>query len=417
MILGYIILFISLFLLDLYLFRPVKFLFENSKFKKLIFLGFWTIDFAFVLFCIIYSIIIKNSGKPDYVQYRNFFTIFGAFILIAFPKLLFTIFSVINDLLILTNLIFRNNYSKPAVISKRVGVRKKRFNLILKTGLYASLIFLGFLIYGIIIGRYDFTVEKVSITSPKVPKSFDGFKIVQISDLHLGSFTDKDDVLKGIKIINNQKPDIIVITGDLVNNEAIEAEIMIPVLKQMNSKYGKFAILGNHDMGDYRRWYTIKDKIENLDRIRNVYKRIGFKLLENESQFIKIKSDSICISGVLSWGLPPFKKYGDINKTLKNVNILTPKILLSHDPSHWEAEVLPKSNVLLTLSGHTHAMQFAINFAGIKWCPVSIKYPHWSGLYEENNRYLYVNRGFGYLGFPGRIGTAPEITVITLKNK
>jgi len=352
---------------------------------------------------------------PDYERYRHFFTIFGLFITLYFPKVIFIIFEIIDDLSRLISYIGKRQSSREAIISRTYISRKQHRALFLTTGAIISSLTIFIPLYGIIFGKTNFKVEKVSIYFPSLPKSFDGFKIVQVSDMHIGSFNGPSQIHKGIDLVNAQNPDIIVFTGDLVNNEAAEVTPMIQELKRMYAPLGKFAILGNHDMGDYRRWGTIQEKTENLDNLKKVFHDIGFTLLLDQHVAIKRSTDSIALAGVQNWGNPPFKRYGNLRKALKNTAGFPIKILLSHDPSHWDADVLPNSTVDLTLSGHTHAMQFGINFFGHYWSPASWKYKRWWGIYEQWHRYLYVNRGFGFIGFPGRIGASPEITVITLR--
>jgi predicted MPP superfamily phosphohydrolase len=214
-----------------------------------------------------------------------------------------------------------------------------------------------------------------------------------------------------------EKPDIIIFTGDMVNNQSEEAEIMMPELKKMHAHLGMFSILGNHDIGDYRRWKTIVEKTADFESLKNAEEEAGFKLLLNQNIIVKKNNDSIVIIGMNNWGKAPFRKYGDLKKAMKGIENISFKILLTHDPSHWDAEVAGRNNADLTLSGHTHAMQFGINCCGIFWSPIMWKYPHWAGLYNEGYQYLYVNRGFGYIGFPGRIGMTPEITIIELKKQ
>lgn len=411
MIFGLILFFIILILLELYCFRGFKRIFSENRLPRRI---YWFSNLLLLVFCILYGIWIKNSDIPDYAKYRHFFTIVGLVITIYFPKIIFIIFELIDDLSRLIKYFGKRQSSREAIISRTYISRKQHQSLFLSAGAIIASLTIFIPLYGIIFGKTNYKVEKVSIYFPSLPKSFDGFKIVQISDMHLGSFTDPSQIHKGIDLVNAQDPDIIVFTGDLVNNEAAEVTPMIQELRRMYAPLGKFAILGNHDMGDYRRWGTIQEKTENLDNLKKVFHDIGFTLLLDQHVAIKRSTDSIALAGVQNWGNPPFKRYGNLSKALKNTAGFPVKILLSHDPSHWDADVLPNSTVDLTLSGHTHAMQFGINFFGHYWSPVSWKYKQWWGIYEQWHRFLYVNRGFGFIGFPGRIGASPEITLITL---
>lgn len=274
----------------------------------------------------------------------------------------------------------------------------------------------GYFIYGITKGKYQYTVERVVLKYPDLPPAFEGFRLLQISDIHSGSFDSLEGVAKGTQLIADQQADMIVFTGDLVNGRADEIEPFIPLFRKLEAPYGKYACTGNHDYssggayGDRDAWRA------NVQAVQDNYGRCGFDLLKNRSVRIEKEGQHIHLVGVENWGKPPFPQFGDLEQALANVPANDFKILLSHDPSHWDEEVLPHpKQVHLTLSGHTHGMQFGINFKGIKWSPVQLVYPRWAGLYEETKQFLYVNRGFGWLAFPGRIGMYPEITVFELQ--
>jgi len=223
---------------------------------------------------------------------------------------------------------------------------------------------------------------------------------------------------KAINLINEQNPDVIFFTGDMVNNIAAELDGWEDTLSKLKARHGVFSVLGNHDYGEYFRWQKEEDKLNNIESLKNRQKNMGFKLLLNNSKIIEKNSEQIAIVGVENWGNPPFPQYGSLEKALEKVQNVPFKLLLSHDPTHFDMQVAGKEDIAITFSGHTHGMQFAINFGGIKWSPVKWKYPKWRGLYQHKNeeQYLYVNIGLGYIGFPGRVGTDPEITVVELKN-
>ena len=232
----------------------------------------------------------------------------------------------------------------------------------------------------------------------------------------MGSFNFRYHILdRAIALINNLKPDFIFFTGDLVNNYAWELKGWTEVLAQLSANIGKYAVLGNHDYGDYSKWRSKKLKKENLESIKYFYKKIGFKLLLNENDIIENGAEKIAIIGVENWGNPPFKQYGDLSLALEDTSEVPFKILLSHDPTHWEEEVIKNTNIDLTLSGHTHGMQAGVNLKNKKWSPIKYKYKHWAGLHKIKDQYLHVNRGLGWLGFPGRVGMRPEITYIELE--
>jgi len=275
------------------------------------------------------------------------------------------------------------------------------------------------LLYGMYQGRYNYRVLKYTLTYPSLPDSFDGFQITQISDLHCGSFDHPEKVAYGMELINQQKSDLLLFTGDLVNNKSSEARPWVDLVANIEAPYGKFSVLGNHDYGDYNSWESEAAKQKNMEEMYQTHKDMGFDLLLNESRYIEKNGEKIALVGVENWGAGRFKKAGDLEKSIAQIQPEDFKILLSHDPSHWEAEVLPHSYPFhLTLSGHTHGFQFGIEIPGwIKWSPIQWRYKHWAGIYEEKEQKLNVNRGFGYLAYPGRVGIWPEITVITLKKE
>ena len=295
-------------------------------------------------------------------------------------------------------------------------VLKDRRKFIGQIGLFAAAIPFASMLYGITKGKYLYKIKNVSLNLKNLPESFKGFKIVHISDIHAGSFDSKEDVQRGIDMINAQKPDAVFFTGDLVNNDAREIIEYLDIFKSIESKYGKFSCLGNHDYGDYKEWESKEAKRENLELLFEQHKKMNFQLLNNESTKIQKDGASIDIVGVENWGsLGRFPKIGDLDKALTDTETESFKILMSHDPTHWDEKVLKHdTHIDLTLAGHTHGMQFGIEIPGFKWSPSKFIYPRWAGLYEDKNQYLYVNRGFGFLGFPGRVGIWPEITVIEL---
>lgn len=277
----------------------------------------------------------------------------------------------------------------------------------------------GALMYGMYRGKYNYKVMSYEIEFDDLPNSFDGFTISHISDIHCGSFDNYEKVKYGIELINKQKSDVIMFTGDIVNNISAELDTWKDLFSELTAKHGVYSILGNHDYGDYMQWNSDDEKIKNFENLKKIQQQMGFRLLLNENDSIINGSESIAVVGVENWGAGGFKKAGDLKKATSGLSSKEFKILLSHDPSHWNAEVTPSENYFpLTLSGHTHGMQFGIDIPGwIKWSPIKWRYPQFAGLYKKAKEYLYVNRGFGYLAYPGRVGMWPEITVITLKKK
>jgi uncharacterized protein len=287
--------------------------------------------------------------------------------------------------------------------------------LLPKAGGLLSVLMFFWVLYGVVYGRFNFQVEEVEIHFEALPEAFDGYRIAHFSDTHLGSFARTRPVIRGLKKISALQADMVVFSGDMVNNEAVEAAPYINHFRDIHSVDGKFTVLGNHDMGDYRRWYTIEERDANLQLLEELKADMDFELLRNEHVFITRGNDSIMLLGVDNWGLPPFAQYGDLQQALGRYHDFPFQVLISHDPSHWRAEVIPATRVDLMLAGHTHGMQMGIRTPWFAWSPSAIKYPEWNGTYREGQQVLYVNRGFGYLGFPGRIGMPPEITLITLR--
>lgn len=273
-------------------------------------------------------------------------------------------------------------------------------------------------IFGLLIGKYLYKVNRINLKSTQLPQSMSGLRVVQISDFHAGSFDWFEQVKEGLQMINDLKPDLIVFTGDLVNNRTQEVLPFQELWSGLQAKYGKFAVLGNHDYGDYIPWEKEGERDDNLNQMKQFYSDSGFKLLLNENQLLNINGETLAIVGVENWGTGRFPQYGDLPQALNGVEEETFKILLSHDPDHWKYEVKTfSSRIDLTLSGHTHGAQFGvpIPFKG-KWSPASWRYDYWRGLYQEKDRNLYVNTGFGFLGYPGRINMAPEITLFVLNH-
>jgi predicted MPP superfamily phosphohydrolase len=278
----------------------------------------------------------------------------------------------------------------------------------------AAIPFLG-LLFGLTRGRHYYKIRKETIRFTDLPEAFDGFTITQLSDIHAGSFSSEKGVHKGIDLVNSQNSDLILFTGDLVNNKASEMDPWITAFSKLKAPYGKFSVLGNHDYGDYIKWDNKEHQYANLNKLKNVHQEIGFKLLLNEAVELKKDGQEIALIGVENWGKGGFHKYGDLKKATEQVPDEAFKILMSHDPSHWDAVTRDHhQHIHLTLSGHTHGAQFGFEFFGLKWSPIKYIYKQWAGLYEQENKYLYVNRGFGFLGLKGRIGIWPEITVIRL---
>ncbi|WP_276131893.1 metallophosphoesterase [Polluticoccus soli] len=275
---------------------------------------------------------------------------------------------------------------------------------------------LGGFIWGIT-NRYRYKVRRVRLAFGNLPESFKGMKIVQISDIHSGSFDKHEAVARGVKLVMAENPDVIFFTGDLVNNKADEIQPYTDIFSQLKAPMGVYSTLGNHDYGDYIEWPSVQAKSKNLEWLKETHGKMGWRLLMNEHVLLERGNDKIAVLGIENWSAKAnFPKYGDLSRAHSGVGPDIPfKILLSHDPSHWDAQVRKQfPDINLTLAGHTHGMQFGVEIPGLKWSPVQYVYQKWAGLYREGAQYLYVNRGFGFLGYPGRLGIMPEITVIEL---
>lgn len=407
-----IVFFIFIVLVDIYSFRGISRLTSGlTQTNNLLILSAFLLTGIVATGLIVWLML--NSEKIGYNRMMSYTSgLMGYMVLFYVPKLFFIVFLVIRDLALLINRIV-SSFSNPDIPSSGTSFIS-RADFILQAGIIVAMIPFLSIIYGIWKGRYNYKVSNVNLSFPNLPPSFGGLKIVQISDMHLGSFgDDTSNLKKAIEIINEQNADYVLFTGDAVNNLATEMEVFAPVLKEIKAKKGKYSILGNHDYGKYYRWSSQDDLDANMELLYQLHEESGFRLLRNETVFLERENERIALIGVENWGIPPFPQEGDLDIAMKDVKDSDFKILMSHDPSHWDAKVLPETNIDLTLSGHTHGMQFAINIPGFNWSPVKFKYPRWSGLYQEGKRYLYVNIGLGYIAFPGRVGTPPEITVFT----
>lgn len=331
------------------------------------------------------------------------------------------IFMVITIVFLFSEDIFRlisGGYQKLFGTAKEFTVpARRRFLSMIAMGIAA--VPFSALLYGMYKGKYNFKVLKYQLEFEDLPEAFHGYQITQISDIHSGSFDDREKITYAVDLINQQKSDLLLFTGDLVNNKAEEMLPWKDLFSSLEAKDGKFSVLGNHDYGDYVTWPTEAKKAKNLEDLKDMQREMGFDLLLNESRYLQKGSDKIALVGVENWGKGGFKKAGDLKKAASVIAKDDFKILLSHDPSHWEEQVIQDDyHYHLTLSGHTHGMQFGIEIPGwIKWSPVKWRYTYWAGIYQEMGQYINVNRGFGFLGYPGRVGIWPEISVITLKRK
>jgi predicted MPP superfamily phosphohydrolase len=376
---------------DLYFFNTVRTITDNQT----IHIAYWAADVIIGAFILI---AIFSSGARHSTKLISW--LMTAMLLSFIPKLIGIPVLLVEDI----TRLFRGFPARSVWVSELAL-------------LVAAIPFLG-LLFGLTRGRHHYQVHRETLYFSDLPEAFDGFTLTQLSDIHAGSFTSHKGVNKGIDMVNAQKSDMILFTGDLVNNKASEMDPWISSFAKLSAPMGKYSVLGNHDYGDYTSWPGKADQAANLTRLKQVHQQIGFKLLLNEAISIEKDGSSISLIGVENWGKGGFHKYGDLLKATEQVHDDQFKILMSHDPSHWEAKTLiHEKRIDLTLAGHTHGMQFGIEIFGFKWSPVKYVYKQWAGLYQKKERYLYVNRGFGFLGLKGRVGIWPEIAVITLKRK
>lgn len=392
-------------LLEFYSFQAVK-----TVIKSKWVLGIYLLLSLSVIVYITYFFLTHDRGSGQNKQ--SLFTV-GLFLITFLPKIFITVILLGEDIYRLLagclNYFIGNNNSDYFFPQRRKFVSQIALSI-------AAIPF-GSLLYGMTIGKYNFKVRKKTLYFSDLPDSFDGTTITQISDIHSGSFDDKEKIEYAIDLINEQQSDLVLFTGDIVNTHAKEMEPWIDTFKKIhNPKLGKYSVLGNHDYGEYFDWDSNEAKQQNFDAIKDLHRQINFDLLLNRNVTITKGNDSIKLVGVENWGRH-FKKAGDLKMASKGLKKEDFKILMSHDPSHWDAEVQHhEDHYHLTLSGHTHGFQFGIEIPGwIKWSPVQYVYKQWAGLYENAGKYIYVNRGFGFHAYPGRVGIMPEITVIELK--
>ncbi len=395
-------------LLNLYVFQGYKVVIQNFEGKSLMLLKL--VYWLFVASA--YGALIYTSSRfgktPVEFWTKVALTYFFIFVI---TQLVWGLFMTIDDVVRFFQWI-GSLFSKSS--GSESGITRKNF--IMKAGAFVATGFGAALTYGAVKGSHSYQVINQKLKIPNLPEGLKGLKVLQISDIHSGTFWNKEAVRRGVDLINQQKADIVFFTGDLVNNEASEMDEYIDVFSQIKAPHGVFATLGNHDYGEYIAGFKPSDLPNNIAQMQEVHSKLGWRLLMNENEVLSINNDDLAIVGVENWGAKMhFKKYGDLKKAIDGVDPTTPTLLLSHDPSHWRGEVLKEyPQVDAMFSGHTHGMQFGIETGGLKWSPIKYVYPEWAGLYEEGHQKLYVNRGFGYLGFPGRFGIWPEITVFEL---
>ena len=410
---GPFIIIILMLLLDFYFYQVLKSVSKSfSPTARSLFIG----AFGIIALLSLIGILLIFFGPADLLSRKLKSYVLAISIGFFFAELIGVLFFIIDDIRRFIQWVAGKFIYQRTEIEDIADNKISRSLFLSWLGLAAS----GTLFSSFILGfrnKYNYKLHEVKLHFPKLPAAFKGLKIVQISDIHSGSLLNVEGVRYGIEKIMEQQPDLIVVTGDLVNDQAIEVEPLKQVLAALKAPLGVFSVLGNHDYGDYTQWpINGVSKIQNLQNLKDTQASMGWRLLMNEHVVFEKDGQKIALLGIENWGnRARFPKYGDLRKAYAGTEQIPFKMLLSHDPSHWEAQVIPDyPSIDLTLSGHTHGMQFGVEIPGLKWSPVQYVYKQWAGLYSEGNQKLYVNRGFGFIGYPGRVGILPEITVITL---
>ena len=401
-------------LFDFYVFQIIKSVSysASSKTRSIIYISYWTISAAALIILFVLPLFHFNNYSRSVRS-----TVFAIAIGLFLAKLVASVFFLVDDMRrgmqwLAGKFFFRNTEGEQMQGEDKIS-RSVFLNWL---GLAAGGTLFTSLVYGFS-NKYNYKVKKISLKYPNLPSAFRGLKIVQISDIHCGSFTNKHAVQKGVEKVLQLQPDLILFTGDLINNRADEMLEYMDVFNQIKAPMGVYSTLGNHDYGDYTEWPSQAAKKQNLERLRQVHAEIGWRLLMNENVVIEKEGQQIAVIGVENWSAKArFPKYGKLSQAYAGTESIPFKILMSHDPSHWDAEVRPHyGDIDLMLAGHTHGMQFGVETPWFKWSPVQYVYKQWAGLYEQGAQKLYVNRGFGFIGYPGRVGILPEITLIEMR--
>lgn len=398
-------------LLDVYIFQAVRLLAQpaGQRTRFIIYSAYWSISAAALVVLLLLPYF-QFSQQGRFLRSTIFAIVIGLF----FAKLIAALFLLIDDIRrgiqwIAGKLLFRHTEGED--LPEGTGISRSVFmswlGIAAGSGLFATLIY-GF---G---NKYKYRVHRVPLDFANLPQAFRGLRVVQLSDIHSGSFTDKQAVMRGVQKVLELKPDLILFTGDLVNNIADEMNEYMDVFDKLSAPMGVYSVLGNHDYGDYAQWENADAKKANLDQLKAIHAKLGWRLLLDEHVVFERGEDKIALIGVQNIsGRRNFQTYGNLSKAYAGSDAIPFKILMSHDPSHWESEVIPSyKDIDLTLSGHTHGMQFGVELPGFKWSPVQYVYKQWAGTYEAGRQQLYVNRGYGFIGYPGRVGILPEITLL-----
>ncbi|WKN31198.1 metallophosphoesterase [Porifericola rhodea] len=398
-------------LMDWYVFQAVRSVIYDvfGSWRKLVYVLYWLVTIISISGFLYYNM----GGKAEIG--RDMRTLIFSFIFINyFSKIFGVVFLMIDDVGRAVRWVW-HQFNQPATPGQQnQGISRSEF--LVKSSIVASAVPALTMSYGILSGAHDYRIRRTTVHLKNLPSSFDGLRIAQLSDIHSGSFFNKTAVQGGIDMLLNEKPDVVFFTGDLVNDRAEEVKEYQSVFEKVSAPLGVYSVLGNHDYGDYANWSSAQAKRQNLQDLMRVHQQMGWNLLMNENRFLKVDNEQIAILGIENWGTGGFAQYGNLSQAYEGTQNSPVKLLLSHDPSHWDAQVRPQySDIDIMFAGHTHGMQFGIEIGDFKWSPVQYRYKQWAGLYQKQQQHLYVNRGYGYLVFPGRIGILPEITIMELK--
>ena len=409
---GWWIIIAIMLLLDVYVFMTVRTVSQSSgeKTKIVVYSIYWLVSATAIVTILLFPYV---QWFQNNIIFRNY--IFAIIVGLFFAKIIASVFFLVDDLRRGAMWVMAKLFPKTGVDFVQEQNHISRSAFLSWTGLVFGGSLFTTLVYGFS-NKYNYRLKKIKLSFDNLPSSFKGLKIVQISDIHSGSFTDKAAVNRGVDMVLNAKADLILFTGDLVNDRADEMKDYIDVFNRIKAPMGVFSTLGNHDYGDYTSWPSAQAKMTNLERLKQIHSELGWRLLMDEHVILEKNNEQIALLGIQNWSaFGRFPKYGKMDKAYPGTEKYPFKILMSHDPSHWDAEVRVKyPDVDLMLSGHTHGMQFGVENPYFKWSPVQWFYKEWAGLYEEGKQKLYVNRGYGFIGYPGRVGILPEITLFEL---
>ena len=400
-------------LMDVYIFQSVKYVFQSSSAitRRVVTVVYWSVSVVALASFFYYNLADKSAMGGGVKTF-----LFSIIFINYFSKFFGVLVLVVDDIARAGQWVWAKLQPGVDNVPSNVeGNAISRSDFLVKSSLVATALPAIGMTYGIISGAHDYRVRRISVALKNLPTSFDGIRIAQLSDIHSGSFYNKIAVQGGVDLLLQEKPDVVFFTGDLVNNQATEIRDYFSVFSKVTAPLGVFSTLGNHDYGDYISWPSPQAKQQNLQNLKAAHREMGWNLLLDEHRILQEGSGALAIIGIENWGAGRFAKYGNLEKAYQGAEEADTKLLLSHDPSHWDAQVRPMyPDIDIAFAGHTHGMQFGIEVGNVKWSPVQYMYKQWAGLYQEGDQFLYVNRGYGYLAFPGRIGMLPEVTIMEM---